>query len=176
MPSTTSNQVQHSSSSSALRTPDYQHPVTYIPQATVPSAVPSCSHSVRPLRSCIPEQLPVNVISNRQPTNTNYPSTTSVNSTTSGPIETLGNTSTKSIPLTRKTITEYPKGTYRVVFSDNSVMIIYAECTDGQIFIDTQGNRYSFDRRQQNQPESIQERLALMYQDEHELVYSTTAS
>ena len=89
--------------------------------------------------------------------------------------EMISPTGNKTFPLSRRTITEYPKGTYRVTFSDNSVMIIHADCTDGQIFIDAQGKRYSFDRRQPNQPEPIQERLTLMYQDDQDLVNSSTA-
>ena len=54
-------------------------------------------------------------------------------------------------------------------------MIIREDCPDGQIFIDTQGKRYLFDRRQQHQPEAIQERLALMHQDnEHDVEYPTS--
>ena len=55
-----------------------------------------------------------------------------------------------------------------MIFSDDSVMIIREDSPDGQIFIDAQGKRYSFDRRQPQQPEAIQERLALFYQNEHD--------
>ena len=89
--------------------------------------------------------------------------------------EMINHSGNKSAPLSRRTIIEYPQGTYRVTFSDSSVMIIHADCTDGQIFIDAQGKRHSFDRRQPNQPEPIQERLALMYQDDQDLVNSSTA-
>ena len=77
--------------------------------------------------------------------------------------------SNSKIALTRKSITEYPNRTFRVIFSDDSIMIIREDSLDGQIFIDTQGKRYSFDRRQAHQPEAIQERLALFYQNEHDL-------
>jgi len=77
--------------------------------------------------------------------------------------------SNSKIALTRKSITEYPNRTFRVIFSDDSIMIIREDSPDGQIFIDTQGKRYSFDRRQAHQPEAIQERLALFYQNEHDL-------
>jgi hypothetical protein len=54
-------------------------------------------------------------------------------------------------------------------------MILRADCTDGQMFIDTQGKRYLFDRRQQHQPEAIQERLALMHQDQsNDVEYPTS--
>ena len=69
--------------------------------------------------------------------------------------------------LSIKSIDPLSKGTYRVTFSDASAMILRADCTDGQMFIDLQGKRYLFDRRQPHQPEAIQERLALMQQDHH---------
>lgn len=176
------NHVQHSNSSSTLRNNnDHPYAVTYNPQSS--SSVAPRSHSVHPFN---PDQ---SSLSTRQMTTTattNYTSTTSLNSTASGgtstitgnlPIEIVNSstTTTKTHGLTRKTITEYPTGTYRVTFSDNSVMIIHAECTDGQTFIDSQGKCYTFDRRQPNQPELIQERLTLMYQDEHDLVHSSVA-
>lgn len=171
VPSSSTAHVQHSNSSSTLRSNDYPYAVNYNPQPS--HSVAPRSHSVHPFN---PDQ---SSLSTRQSANTNYTSTTSLNSTASGgtstitnnvPIEFVhGSVTQKNHGLTRKTITEYPKGTYRVTFSDNSVMIIHADCTDGQTFIDSQGKRYTFDRRQPNQPEAIQERLALMYQDDQDL-------
>lgn len=96
-------------------------------------------------------------------------STTSISSNSN--VSTAGkpNDNNNKVPLTRKSITEYSNRTFRVVFSDDSVMIIREDSPDGQIFIDTQGKSYSFDRRQPHQPETIQERLALFYQNEHDL-------
>ena len=106
--------------------------------------------------------------------NHNYTSSTSLNSTASGgTITTTNNPTANSLGI--KTIDPLVKGTYRVTFSDNSVMILRADCTDGQLFIDTQGKRYLFDRRQQHQPEAIQERLALMQQDQsNDVEYPTS--
>jgi hypothetical protein len=160
------NNVQHSSSSSTLHGTGYpNHLVTYTPQTSLPLTAPPRPHAVHPSQSYIPDNLLISSLSNRQsianPNNV-YASTTAI-----------GNAN--NIPLTRKSIIEYPPGTYRVTFSDNSAMIIRADCTDGQVFIDTQGKRYPFDRRQQHQPDVIQERLALMYQDDHDLVAYTTS-
>jgi len=94
-----------------------------------------------------------------------HTSTTSLNSnsTVTGP------------PLTIKSIDPISKGTYCVSFSDNSTMLLRADCTDGQLFVDQQGKRYTFDRRQPHQPDQIQERLALMQQDHHALGESTNS-
>jgi hypothetical protein len=160
----TNNNVHHSTSSSALRTANYHHQVTYTPQTS--SSRPL---SVHPQQISSPSYVSDNSsLSNRQPTTTtninhNYTSSTSLNSTASGGTLTTNTNSTN--PLGIKSIDPLLKGTYRVTFSDNSAMILRADCTDGQMFIDTQGKRYFFDRRQQHQPEAIQERLALMQQD-----------
>jgi hypothetical protein len=94
-----------------------------------------------------------------------------LNGMTNG-VATMGNGTAmpmnNNVPLlTMKSIDPLSKGTYRVTFSDNSAMILRADCTDGQMFIDTHGKRYLFDRRQPHQPDAIQERLALMQQDHH---------
>ena len=157
--------VHHSTSSSTLRAGNYHHQVTYTPQ--ISSSRPL---SVHPQQISSPPYIPENSSSssNRQTTNANpnhnYTSSTSLNSTASGGTITT-NTNTGMNPLGIKSIDPLLKGTYRVTFSDNSAMILRADCTDGQMFIDTQGKRYLFDRRQQHQPEAIQERLALMQQD-----------
>jgi hypothetical protein len=180
------NYIQHSNSSSALRTSDYYHQVTYAPQSTIPITNPPRSQSVHPLSTHIPTSSSASSLSNRPtPSTTNinniYASTTSLSSTASGGTTTIATQitgkglGTNNIPLTRKSITEYANRTFRVVFSDDSAMIIREDSPDGQIFIDTQGKRYSFDRRQQHQPEAIQERLALFYQNEHDLVEYTTS-
>lgn len=174
------NQIQHSTSSSALRTSDYPLQVTYHPQSTLSTSNPPRSQSVH-----IPESLSTSSLSIRPTvptTNTNISaSTTSLSSTASGGTATittqisgkgLGSVST---PLTRKSITEYSNRTFRVIFSDDSVMIIREDSPDGQIFIDAQGKRYSFDRRQSQQPEAIQERLALFYQNEHDSIDYVTS-
>lgn len=164
--------VHHSTSSSTLRTAGYHHQVTYTPQASVSRPL-----SVHPQQitspSYMPENLSTSSLSNRQSTNTNhhYTSSTSLNSTASGGTITTTTTTTNpgTIPtnsLGIKSIDPLLKGTYRVTFSDNSAMILRADCTDGQMFIDTQGKHYLFDRRQQHQSEAIQERLALMQQDQ----------
>lgn len=173
--------VHHSTSSSALRTTGYHHQVTYTPQPT--AARPSSIHPQQmssPLYA--PENLSSSSLSNRQTAaatnmNHNYTSSTSLNSTASGGTITT-NTNPGMIPtssLTIKSIDPLLKETYRVTFSDNSAMILRADCTDGQMFIDTQGKRYLFDRRQQHQPEAIQERLALMHQDHPTDVEYTTS-
>ena len=172
------NHIQHSTSSSALRTSDYPQQVAYLPQT-----LPTTTNITNPRSQSvhIPESLSTSSLSNRPPppptttNNTNiYASTTSLSSTASGGTATittqisgkgLGSVPT---PLTRKSITEYSNRTFRVIFSDDSVMIIREDSPDGQIFIDAQGKRYSFDRRQPQQPEAIQERLALFYQNEHD--------
>lgn len=176
--------VHHSTSSSALRTSGYHHQVTYTPQTSISRPL-----SIHPQQISSPLYAQENLsssssLSNRQTTanaaatatssatttnniNHNYTSSTSLNSTASG-----GTITTTTNPgllptnsLSIKSIDPLLKGTYRVTFSDNSTMILRADCTDGQMFIDTQGKRYLFDRRQQHQPEAIQERLALMHQD-----------
>jgi hypothetical protein len=156
--------IQHSNSSSALRTSDYYHQVTYAPQSTAPITNPPRSQSVYPSSTHIPSSLSASSLSIRPTppppppttttatTNTNniYASTTSLSSTASGgtTIAATGKgLGTNNIPLTRKSITEYSNRTFRVVFSDDSAMIIREDSPDGQIFIDTQGKRYSFDRR-----------------------------
>jgi hypothetical protein len=173
------NNIQHSNSTSALRTSDYYHQVTYLPQSSIPITNPTPpprSQSVHPSSSYTQDNL-----SNRSTTNNIYASTTSLSSTTSGgttatTIQITGKgQGTNNIPLTRKSITEYSNRTFRVIFSDDSAMIIREDSPDGQIFIDAQGKRYSFDRRQPHQPEAIQERLALFYQNEHDLVDYTTS-
>jgi hypothetical protein len=165
IPNNNNNNVHHSTSSSALRTGNYHHQVTYTPQTS--SSRPL---SVHPQQISSPSYIPDNSSSsNRQTTTTtntnhNYTSSTSLNSTASGgTITTNVNVGINSLGI--KSIDPLLKGTYRVTFSDNSAMILRADCTDGQMFIDTQGKRYLFDRRQQYQPEAIQERLALMQQD-----------
>ncbi len=159
--------VHHSTSSSTLRTAGYHHQVTYTPQTSVSRPL-----SVHPQQITSPSYIPENLsLSNRQSTtaaniNHNYTSSTSLNSTASG--GTITTTNPGMIPtnlLGIKSIDPLLKGTYRVTFSDNSAMILRADCTDGQKFIDTQGNHYLFDRRQPHQSEAIQERLALMQQD-----------
>ncbi|CAF1930656.1 unnamed protein product, partial [Rotaria magnacalcarata] len=179
--------VHHSTSSSTLRTAGYQHQVTYTPQTSISRPL-----SIHPQQISSPLYAPENLssssLSNRQPTTTtatstinnmnhNYTSSTSLNSTASG-----GTITTTTNPglmptnsLSIKSIDPLLKGTYRVTFSDNSTMILRADCTDGQMFIDTQGKRYLFDRRQQHQPEAIQERLALMHQDHSADVDYTTS-
>ena len=159
------NTILHSNSSTTLRTSDHHHhQVTYNPQTN-----PIRSQSVHPTTTN---------------TNNTYASTTSLSSTTSGGTTTMTTTAAtgkglgnriNSIPLTRKSITEYSNRTFRVIFSDESVMIIREDSPDGQIFIDAQGKRYSFDRRQAHQPEAIQERLALFYQNEHDVIDYTTS-
>lgn len=142
---------------------------------------PTRPHSVHPSSSHNTETLSYAALSNRQPMNNHYTSTTSLNSTASGGTTTTtlttanDNQSIRTAPLTRKAIFQHSQGTYRVTFSDNSAMIIRADCTDGQMFIDSQGKKYLFDRRQPEQPEPIQERLALMYQDDQELRNSNMA-
>ena len=153
------NNIQHSTSSSALRASDYSHQVTYTPQSSsVPIPNLPRSQSVHPSSSYNPDSL-----SNR-PINNIYTSTTSLNSTASnGTTTTLTGRgiNTNRIPLTRKSITEYPNRTYRVIFSDDSEMIICHDYYDGQKFIDAQGKEFEFDRRDLQQSEAIQERLAL---------------
>ncbi|CAF3791948.1 unnamed protein product [Rotaria sordida] len=171
--------VHHSTSSSTLRTTGYHHPVTYTPQASISRPL-----SIHPQQISSPLYAPENLssssLSNRQTTtnmNHNYTSSTSLNSTASGGTITTttnpGLVPTNSLSI--KSIDPLLKGTYRVTFSDNSTMILRADCTDGQMFIDTQGKRYLFDRRQQHQPEAIQERLALMHQDHPTDVEYTTS-
>lgn len=158
----TNNNVHHSTSSSALRSTNYHHQVTYTPQTLSTRPI-----SVHPQQISSPSYIPDNSsLSNRQPTtniNHNYTSSTSLNSTASGGTITTNTNQINTLGI--KSIDPLLKGTYRVTFSDNSAMILRADCTDGQMFIDTQGKRYFFDRRQQHQPEAIQERLALMQQD-----------
>jgi hypothetical protein len=171
--------VHHSTSSSTLRTAGYHHQVTYTPQPSVSRPL-----SVHPQQISSPSYLPENLsLSNRQTAtniNHNYTSSTSLNSTASGGTITA-NTNAGTIPimntnsLSIKSIDPLLKGSYRVTFNDNSTMILRADCTDGQMFIDTQGKRYLFDRREQHQSESIQERLALMQQDHHPFVEYTTS-
>jgi len=169
------NNIQHSISSSALRTSDYYHQVTYSPQSSVPITNLSGLQSAHPSSSYIPDSLSTSSLSNRPTTTTNinniYASTTSLSSTASGGTMTIGKgLGTNNIPLTRKSIIAYSNRTFRVTFSDDSAMIIRQDSSDGQTFIDAQGKRYSFDRRQLHQPEAIQERLALFYQNEHDIV------
>ena len=160
-------------SSSTLRPNAYHQQVTYTPQS---SAARSLSVHPQPISS--PSYPPETSSVSTRPTSTNanhhYTSSTSLNSTTSGgtliPTPTSNGTS-----LAIKSIDPLSKGTYRVTFNDGSVMILRADCTDGQLFIDLQGKRYLFDRRQQHQPEAIQERLALMQQDQHAFVESSTS-
>ncbi len=173
--------VHHSTSSSALRTNNYHHQVTYTPQTS--SSRPLSVHPQQiSSPSYIPDNSSASSSTNRQPTtatnaNHNYTSTTSLNSTASGGTITT-NTNPGTAPsnsLGIKSIDPLVKGTYRVTFSDNSAMILRADCTDGQLFIDTQGKRYLFDRRQPHQPDAIQERLALMQQDHsNDVDYSTS--
>lgn len=167
--------VHHSTSSSTLRPNAYhqQQQVTYTPQSSA-----SRSLSVHPQPISSPSYPPeTSSVSSARPTSTNpnhhYTSSTSLNSTTSGGTIIPSSTSTatsNAAPLSIKSIDPLSKGTYRVTFNDGSVMILRADCTDGQLFIDVQGKRYLFDRRQQHQPDSIQERLALMQQDQHAFV------
>ena len=173
--------VQHSSSSSALRPHDYQYAVSYAPQTARPLGSALRSHSVQPYPQSASEHVSSLALPTRPPTHHNHgTSTASLNSTVSGattitaplPGSDARTNPSRAVPLSRRMITENPKGTYRVTFSDNSVMIIYADYTDGQIFVDAQGARYSFDRRQPHQPPPIQERLTLMYEDEHDFVES----
>lgn len=177
------NHIQHSTSSSALRTSDYQHHVTYLPQPSVPAANPLRSQSVHPTSSYIPDSLSTLSLSNRPPPTANiYASTTSLSSTASGGTATITTqisgkgSGPAHVPLTRKSITEYSNRTFRVIFSDDSVMIIREDSPDGQIFIDAQGKRYSFDRRQPQQPEAIQQRLALFYQNDPDSAEYATSS
>lgn len=176
------NNIQHSNSTSALRTSDYHPQVTYFPQSSIPTINPLRSQSVHPSSSTpyIPDN---SSLVNRPTTSVNniYASTASLSSTTSGGTTTQGTQisgkgfSTTNIPLTKKSITTYSNRMFRVIFSDDSAMIIQEDSPDGQIFIDPQGKRYTFDRRQPHQPEVIQERLALFYQNEHDLVDYTTS-
>jgi hypothetical protein len=159
------NNIQHSISSSALRTSDYSHQVSYVPQSSVPITNHPRSQSVHPSSSHIPGPIPNNI----------YTSTTSLNSTASGGTITGRGMNTNNFPLTQKSITEYPNRTYRVVFSDDSQMIIRDDPPDGQVFIDPQGKYHEFHRRRLNPSEAIQERLALFYQNEHDLVDYTTS-
>lgn len=162
---------------STLRTNNYHHQVTYTPQTSINRPL-----SVHPQQILSTSYAPDNSTSssNRQSTattttatNHNYTSSTSLNSTASGGTITTNTLPTNSLGI--KSIDPLLKGTYRVTFSDNSAMILRADCTDGQMFIDTQGKRYVFDRRQQHQPEAIQERLALMHQDQTtDVEYSTS--
>jgi hypothetical protein len=176
------NNIQHSTSSSQLRTLDSYHQVTYLPQPPILPTNPPRSQSIHPISSSyISESLSTSSLSNRPPSTNIYASTTSLSSTASGGTTTIATqipskgSGTTHIPLTRKSITEYSNRTFRVIFSDDSAMIIREDSPDGQIFIDAQGKRYSFDRRQPHQPEAIQERLALFYQNEHDLVdYATS--
>lgn len=168
------NNIQHSNSTSALRTLDSHPQVTYYPQLSITN--PPRSQSVHPSSSTpyIPDN---SSLVNRPTTSINnlYASTASLSSTTSigtAIQTTIGKGQNNS--LTRKSITEYSNRTFRVIFSDDSAMIIREDSTDGQIFIDPQGKRYSFDRRQPHQPEAIQERLALFYQNEHDVVEYNT--
>jgi hypothetical protein len=169
--------VHHSTSSSTLRTAGYHHQVTYTPQTTVSRPL-----SVHPQQICSPSYVSENLsLSNRQPTTTatnvnhNYTSSTSLNSTASGGTITTNQGSISTNSLGIKSIDPLLKGTYRVTFSDNSAMILRADCADGQMFVDTQGKRHFFDRRQPNQSEAIQERLALMHQDHpNDVEYSTS--
>lgn len=135
------------------------HQVTYTPQLS------SRPLSVHPQPITTPAYQP-EISSNRPLANHHHhTSTTSLNSnsTVTGP------------PLTIKSIDPISKGTYCVSFSDNSTMLLRADCTDGQLFVDQQGKRYTFDRRQPHQPDQIQERLALMQQDHHALGESTNS-
>ncbi|CAF3813055.1 unnamed protein product [Rotaria sordida] len=170
-------------SSSASRMSDYHHyQVTYKPKSSIQAANQSRSQSVHPSSFYTPDTLSSSSFSNR-PSSTNInnnmcASTASLNSITNDGttmITTQQVIGTNKMPLTRKSITEYSNRTFRVVFSDDSVMIIRDDAPDGQIFIDAQGKSYSFDRRQPHQPEAIQERLALFYQNEHDLGDYTTS-
>ena len=181
------NNIQHSNSSSALRPSDSYHQVTYVPQSSLPPTTnppppppPPRSQSVHPIPSCISDSLSTLSLANRPPSTNIYASTTSLSSTTSGGTTTTTQipnkgTGTTHVPLTRKSITEYANRTFRVIFSDDSAMIIREDSPDGQIFIDAQGKRYSFDRRQPHQPEAIQERLALFYQNDPDSVEYATS-
>ncbi|CAM2722413.1 unnamed protein product [Rotaria socialis] len=168
----TRNNIQHSSSSSTLRSSDYHHQVTYMPQSTAPVTAHPRSQSVHPSPFYTPDTLSSSSFSTRPSStvmNNSSISIASLNSTAN--VGTTGKVmEANTAPLTRKSITEYSNRTFRVVFSDDSVMIIRDDSPDGQIFIDPQGKSYSFDRRQPHQPEAIQERLALFYQNEHDLV------
>ncbi|UJR22513.1 hypothetical protein I4U23_025563 [Adineta vaga] len=165
--------VHHSTSSSTLRTAGYhhQHQVSYTPQATTSSRPLSVHPQQITSPSYMPEHMSTRQTTAPPPPSTNinhhYTSSTSLNSTASG--GTITNTNNPTMLSTNglaiKSINSLLKGTYRVTFSDNSAMILRADCTDGQMFIDTQGKHYLFDRRQQHQSEAIQERLALMQQD-----------
>lgn len=138
------NTIQHSSSSSALRTLESHYQTSYAPQASMPITIPRSQSSHPFQESCSLSARSVSVSST--PT-----------------------AASNAVPLTRKSITEYSNRTFRVVFSDDSEMIIRADSHDRQIFVDAQGKRYSFDRRQPHQSEAIQERLALFYHDEQDL-------
>lgn len=135
------------------------HQVTYTPQLSSTSSRPLSVHP-QPISS--PSYLPE---PSSRTSNTHHhhhhTSSTSLNST--NPL------------LTIKSIDPISKGTYRVLFSDNSTMLLRADCTDGQLFVDQQGKRYTFDRRQPHQPDPIQERLALMQQDHHAFSESTNS-
>ncbi|CAF0742300.1 unnamed protein product [Adineta steineri] len=161
--------VHHSTSSSALRTAGYHHQVTYTPQTTVSRPL-----SVHPQQiispSYMPENLSTSSQSNRQPPpppranmQHHYTSSTSLNSTASGGTITTttnpGTTSANSLKV--EAVVQLFEGTYHITFNDNSMLILRADCVDEQIFCDTHGNEHKFDRRQQHQPEAIQERLAL---------------
>jgi len=160
------NNIQHSNSSSKLRTIDSHHQVTYMPQPSIPITMPR-SQSVHPLPSYIPDTLSASSISNRR---------TSTSSTPTGGTTITGRgIGPNNIPLTRKSITQYSDETFRVVYSDGSQMIICGNSYGGQKFIDAQGKEYLFDRRQPHQPEAIEERLALFYLKEYDAVDHNTS-
>ena len=83
-----SNNIQHSTSSSALRTADYHHQVTYTPQTYCISSTILFIHNKYPSPSYIPDNLSSSIV--KSPTtsttniNHNYTSSTSLNSTASG--------------------------------------------------------------------------------------------
>jgi hypothetical protein len=169
VPSSTSmgrNNIQHSNSSSTLRMTDSHHQVTYMPQPSIPITMPR-SQSVHPLPSYTPDTLSASSLSNRRTSTSSTP--------TGGTTITRRGIGPNNIPLTRKSITAYENGTFRVVFSDDSELIIRAKSYDNQKFIDAQGKEYLFDRRQPHQPEAIQERLALFYQNEYDAVDHNTS-
>ncbi|CAF3668461.1 unnamed protein product [Adineta steineri] len=147
------NNIQHSNSSSTLRSNDSNPQVTYMPPSSIPITIPR-SQSVQPYS----DSLSSSSFSTNRPTSVS--STLTAGSLSGRPI----GTNYKS--LTRGPITKHSDGTFRVKFSDGSQLIICADSHDGQLLIDAQGKSHSFDRRQPHQSDAIQERLALFYQDE----------
>ena len=157
--------VPHSTSAT-VRSNSYHPQVTYTPQ----SSGLSRPLSVHPQPISSPSYSSETASFSSRPLSTyhhnhhHHHHPNSLNSTTNSGT-TLSNSTTNGASLAVKSIDPMSKGVYRVVFSDSSSMLLQADCSDGQIFIDTQGKRHPFDRRQIHQPEPIRERLALMQQD-----------